>query len=126
MAHLRGMGPKPLPAFLGPPVGRIHETRQERPQCLLVVQQRGVCQRLDRPQLGEEVVHIGRGPVPGILSCEVAEATHNRLATADRAEAKVPSQLLVAPPIEHRLEDLVLGVEQRHSQARGERAAGDV
>jgi hypothetical protein len=68
----------------------------------------------DGTQFHEEPVHIRHGPKPGILSGERAETLNDLLTTGNGREGKVAGRLLIAPPVQHRLEHLLGGVEQRH------------
>ncbi|MBT2233563.1 hypothetical protein [Nonomuraea sp. NEAU-A123] len=45
----------------------------------------------------------------------LGEGPHRVLPAVDRAERQVPGQLLIAPAVQHRGEDLFVGAQQRQA-----------
>lgn len=80
----------------------------------MVSAQRRVGDVLDGAQVGRELLDHGRRPVPGVLVDVVQEPLHATQPLVDRGELKVAGQLLVAPAVEHQLEHLLVGPEDRH------------
>lgn len=63
---------------------------------------------LDAAQVSEELVDVGRCPLPGVFVWGFLEPCHQPFPRLDGAERQVSAQLLVAPPGEH----LILGMQE--------------
>ena len=109
VADLDGVGSEAGQALLHPPIPRVGHKAHEDIEVALVVADGGV-----RPatcgRLGEVVVDIARGPVPGVVIGEPLEAPDHLLTHLDRVWLEHAAQLLASPAFEHRLKQSFLHV----------------
>ena len=109
------MRAEPLLADPVPAIVRIGNVRSEPAKGRLVGADGRVAQLVDRAQIPEILLDMGRRPVPGKLVHMIHEPPNAGDALIDRVELKVPGQLLVAPAREHVLQRLLLGMQQLNS-----------
>ena len=70
---------------------------------------------MDRAEVTEILLDMLRCPVPGELVHMVDEPADTCDSLVDRVELEVPGELLVAPPGQHVLKRLFLGMQQLNS-----------
>ncbi|MDH6238541.1 hypothetical protein [Cryobacterium sp. CG_9.6] len=64
--------------------------------------------------VSEKLVDMTRCPVPRVFVGGLEESPHKALSLLDRLETQISAELLVTPPIEHFLHDLVFRMKQRN------------
>ena len=111
---LRRVGAEVLLADPVPSVVGVADVARERPKRRVVAAQRGARDVSDGAQVGRELLDHRRRPVPRILVHVLNEPAHTAQPLLDRRELQVPGELLVAPAVEHHLEHLLVGPEDRH------------
>jgi hypothetical protein len=95
-------------------VAGVGDVLQEQPDVAVVPADGGVGPfPTVAPEMGGVLLHVGGTPCPRPLVGEALEPLDCRQAVLDRSLAQISSQLLVAPPREHALEDLSLRMQQR-------------
>ena len=94
-----------LDADAVPFIHRIGQEIAEHLQMCLVRPDGGKRQTHDRPLVGKEIISVTDGPVPRKMPRMIHEPADQTFTSTDRADRKVPSQLLPFPACEHILED---------------------
>jgi hypothetical protein len=98
-----------------PAVGGVGEIAAKAAEGDLVAAHRRSAAVADRTQVGEVLVGQLWRPLPGEGTGVVAERLHLPHPVVDRGRSEVPRQHLVAPSLEHRLEDLRFRMQERHT-----------
>ena len=80
----------------------------------MVATERRVGDMLDGAQVSGELLDHRRRPVPRLLVDVGNEPLHATQPMLDRGEPQIARQLLVPSAVEHHLEHLLVGPEDRH------------
>ncbi|MEU9189380.1 hypothetical protein AB0D14_33535 [Streptomyces sp. NPDC048484] len=110
--HLHRMRTEVPQAFVGPAVGRIGQEVAELAYRTLVVAQSGADAPVHSPQVGRPLVDVLRRPLPGHRIGVASEGPDRTLLNAGVSRREIPGELLIAPPLHHRLEDLLVRPQQ--------------
>lgn len=95
----------PVPAVIG-----MADIGAEQFQGVLITADGGLLAPVDRAQITEELLSDRRCPCPRELVGNVDEPLHDPDPPGDRLVIEVAAQLLIAPPLEHLLDGLRLGM----------------
>jgi hypothetical protein len=113
-ADLGGMGSEHSFAYVVPEIPWVGDVLEEEADVPLVAADRRQGRRLGAAShLRRELLEVQGPPGPGVLIGEALETSERQLTVPDCLAVEVPAELLVAPAVDHRFEDLVLGAEQR-------------
>lgn len=98
----------------GPLVVRRGDVVAEQPQRGLIATDGRLRTLQLRRQVHRPLIDMRGCPLPRVLACEVSETPDDLLPIVDRLGLKAPAATLLArPPLQHRIEDRVLGMQQR-------------
>ncbi|WP_251039009.1 hypothetical protein [Agromyces sp. ISL-38] len=70
---------------------------------------------MENTSISEELIGVGRRPVPWVLIRRSEESFDEPFALLDRLEGEVAAQLLVPPPVEHVADGLFLRMEHANN-----------
>ncbi|MGW4823742.1 hypothetical protein ACWEP4_33550 [Streptomyces sp. NPDC004227] len=102
-------------ALVAPAVGWIGQEVAELPYRALVVAQGGTDAAVHGPQIGRPLIDVLRRPLPRHRIGMPGERTDRTFLVIDVPRREVPGELLVAPALHHRLEDLLVRPQQRQT-----------
>ena len=100
-ADLRRVRSEVLLADPVPAIIRRRHVGAERPKRGLIAPDRGLGGVLHAAQIPEELIHVGRRPLPRILVRGLLEPRHQPFPAFDGAKRQIPAQLLIPPAGEH-------------------------
>jgi len=113
VADLTRMSPEAVFALGRPAIAAITDEVHEQPQRHVIVAHRRVRQLPLRDRRRGPLLHIRRRPSPRVCIRPPLEPAHLALTLADRHRVQIPARLLAPPPLQHRLEQLLLRAQQR-------------
>ncbi|MEU9275360.1 hypothetical protein [Streptomyces sp. NPDC048341] len=113
--HLDGVGAEVPQALVAPAVGGVGQKVAELPYRAMVVAQGGADAAVHRPQIGRPFVDVLWRPLPRHRIGVPSEGPDRAFLVTDVPRREVPGELLVAPALDHRLEDLLVRPQQRQT-----------
>jgi len=112
LADLGGVSAEAIQALTVPAVGGVDHVGEKRAQRLLVGAQRRVRPPARHPLVRRPPFELARQPPPRPVLDVGSKPADDPGVGVDGSEGQVAAQLLGAPPVQHRLEDVRFGIEQ--------------
>ncbi|NEA67279.1 hypothetical protein [Streptomyces sp. SID12488] len=113
--HLDGVGPEVPQELVAPAIGRIGQEVAELAHGTLVVPQGGADAAVHGPQIRRPLIDVLRRPLPRHGIGMLGEGPDRAFLVVDVSRREIPGELLVAPALDHRLEDSLVRPQQRQT-----------